>query len=149
MAHERICLLVQRVQETQAPSLGREDPWRGKWQPASVFLPGKFHGQGSLAGYGPWGCKESDWLRDWACERVRAHTYTHTHTHTHTHTEDTCGPPEDCFQQCEDWSRAETVMPRARAEVVPKKERQEAHTWVLTLPFTGVLIHSASVHVGC
>ena len=34
--------------------------WRRKWQPAPVFLPGKFHGQRSLAGYSPWGCKESD-----------------------------------------------------------------------------------------
>jgi len=25
-----------------------------------VFLPGEFHGQRSLAGYCPWGCKESD-----------------------------------------------------------------------------------------
>ena len=25
-----------------------------------VFLPGKFHGQGSLAGYSPWGRRESD-----------------------------------------------------------------------------------------
>jgi len=25
-----------------------------------VFLPGKFHGQKSLAGYGPWGHIESD-----------------------------------------------------------------------------------------
>ena len=24
--------------------------------PAPVFLPGKFHGQRSLAGYSPWGC---------------------------------------------------------------------------------------------
>ena len=24
--------------------------WRGKWQPTPVFLPGKFHGQRSLAG---------------------------------------------------------------------------------------------------
>ena len=24
---------------------------------APVFLPGKFHGQSSLAGYSPWGCK--------------------------------------------------------------------------------------------
>ena len=24
------------------------------------ILTGKYHGQGSLAGYGPWGCKESD-----------------------------------------------------------------------------------------
>ena len=25
-----------------------------------VFLPGESHGQRSLAGYSPWGCKESD-----------------------------------------------------------------------------------------
>ena len=28
-------------------------------QPTAVFLPGEFHGQ-SLAGYSPWGPKESD-----------------------------------------------------------------------------------------
>ena len=32
-------------------------PWRGKWQPTPVFLPGKLHGQRSLAGYSPWGYK--------------------------------------------------------------------------------------------
>ena len=26
-----------------------------RWQPTPVFLPGKFHGQKSLAGYSPWG----------------------------------------------------------------------------------------------
>ena len=30
-------------------------PWRGKWQPTPVVLPGKCHGQSSLVGYGPWG----------------------------------------------------------------------------------------------
>ena len=25
-----------------------------------VFLPGESHGQRSLVGYSPWGCKESD-----------------------------------------------------------------------------------------
>ena len=29
-------------------------------QPTPVSLPGEFHGQRSLAGYSPWGCKESD-----------------------------------------------------------------------------------------
>ena len=29
--------------------------WRRKWQATPVFLPGKFHGQRSLAGYSPWG----------------------------------------------------------------------------------------------
>ena len=34
--------------------------WRRKWQPTPVFLPGESHGQMSLAGYSPWGHKESD-----------------------------------------------------------------------------------------
>ena len=41
------------------PAAGRF-PWRKKWQPTPVFLPGKSHGQRSLAGYSPWGGKESD-----------------------------------------------------------------------------------------
>jgi len=45
------------------------DPWVGKilwrnplekWQPTPVFLPGKSHEQRGLAGYSPWGRKESD-----------------------------------------------------------------------------------------
>ena len=35
-------------------------PWRRKWQPTPVFLPGKPHRQRSLAGYSPWGLRESD-----------------------------------------------------------------------------------------
>jgi len=35
-------------------------PWRKKWQPTPVFLPGKSHGQRSLVGYSPWGHKESE-----------------------------------------------------------------------------------------
>ena len=38
----------------------RKIPWRRKWQFTPVFLPGKFHGQRSLAGCSPWGHKESD-----------------------------------------------------------------------------------------
>ena len=41
------------------PGLGRF-PWRRTWQPTPVFLPGEFHGQRSLVGYSPWGCKELD-----------------------------------------------------------------------------------------
>ena len=40
-------------------------PWRRKWQPTPVLLPGESHGWKSLVGYNPWGCKESDtaeWL---------------------------------------------------------------------------------------
>ena len=35
-------------------------PWRRKWRPTPVFLPGKSHGRRSLVGYSPWGHKESD-----------------------------------------------------------------------------------------
>ena len=34
--------------------------WRRKWQPTPVVLPGESHGQRSLVGYSPWGCKELD-----------------------------------------------------------------------------------------
>jgi len=34
--------------------------WRREWLSTPVFLPGGFHGQRSLAGYGPWDCKEVD-----------------------------------------------------------------------------------------
>ena len=46
------------MQETQHQSLGQEDPLEKGWQPTPVFLPGESHGQRSLAGYSPWGCKE-------------------------------------------------------------------------------------------
>ena len=35
-------------------------PWRRKWQPTPVFMPGKMHGQRSLVGYNTWGSKELD-----------------------------------------------------------------------------------------
>ena len=38
----------------------RKIPWRRKWLPTPVFLPGEFPGQRSLMGYSPWGCKELD-----------------------------------------------------------------------------------------
>jgi len=35
-------------------------PWRRKWQPTPVPLPGKSYGWRSLVGCSPWGRKESD-----------------------------------------------------------------------------------------
>ena len=35
-------------------------PWRSKWQPTPVLLPGKYYGWRSLVGYSLWGRKESD-----------------------------------------------------------------------------------------
>ena len=47
------------MQETQVPSLGQQNPWRRKWQLTPGFLPGKSHGQKSLAGHSSWGYKKS------------------------------------------------------------------------------------------
>ena len=62
--------------------------WRRKWQPTPVFLPRKSHEQRSLAGYSPWGHKESDTTTKQQQIRVvdyflpKTHTvYTHVHTH--------------------------------------------------------------------
>ena len=55
-------------------------PWNREWQPSLVFLPGKFHGQRSLAAYSPWGHKGSD-----TTENTHINTHIHIHTHTHTH----------------------------------------------------------------
>ena len=38
-------------------------PWRRRWQPTPVFLPGESHGQRSVAGYSPCGCKSWTWLK--------------------------------------------------------------------------------------
>ena len=42
----------------------RKIPWRRKWQPTPVFLPGESRGRRSLVGYGPWGHKETD-MTEW------------------------------------------------------------------------------------
>ena len=52
-----VSLVIQMVknlpamQETQVQSLVKKIPWRREWLPTPVFLPGKSHGQRSLAGY--------------------------------------------------------------------------------------------------
>ena len=52
----------------------RKIPWRRRWQPSPVFLPGEFHGQKILAGYSPWGRKELN---------IAEHTHTHIYTYTY------------------------------------------------------------------
>ena len=44
-------------------------PWRRKWQPTPVFLPGKRYGQKSLVGCSSWGYKELDWTEH-ACMNI-------------------------------------------------------------------------------
>ena len=46
--------------EGSIPGSGRSPGEGNDRQPTPIFLPGKSHEQRSLAGYSPWGCKESD-----------------------------------------------------------------------------------------
>ena len=75
MAGFLFCLLIYPILSTQNSISGEESscqgrrrrfdpwvgelPWRRKWQPTPVFLPGKFHEelQRSLVSVNPWGCK--------------------------------------------------------------------------------------------
>ena len=62
----------------------RKTLWNRKWQPAPVFLPGKFHGQRFLVGYSPRSHRKSDMTGS-----LTKHTHTLlqcTHRHTPPHT---------------------------------------------------------------
>ena len=52
------------MQETWSPWIGMI-PWRMKWQPIPVFLPGKSHGQRSLVGCSPQGLKNQTQLSNY------------------------------------------------------------------------------------
>ena len=41
------------VRDTGLIPVSGRFPWRRKWQPTPVFLPGESHGQRSLVDYGP------------------------------------------------------------------------------------------------
>ena len=62
-------------------------PWRREWQPIPVFLPGKFHGQRSLAGYRPWS------------RRVRHNWVTYTHIQSNSQAEGQ-GPLRQAIRYC-------------------------------------------------
>ena len=61
LRQERIRL--QRWRPTFNPWVGKI-PWRRKWLPTPVYLPGEFHGQRSLVDYHRWGHKRV--RHDWA-----------------------------------------------------------------------------------
>ena len=68
LKYQETYLVAQRIK--RLPTLrgdpgsipGRKISWIRKWQPTPIFLPGKPHGQRSLADQGPWGHKESDMI---------------------------------------------------------------------------------------
>ena len=56
---ESACQCRKRRRHEINPWVGKI-PWRRKWQPTPVLLPGKSHGRRSLVGYSPRGRKESE-----------------------------------------------------------------------------------------
>ena len=64
------------MQETWVDPWSGKIPWSRKWQPTQAFLPGKFHGQSSLAGYSPCGRNELDTV-----EHAGTHAYLIYSTH--------------------------------------------------------------------
>ena len=99
--------------------MGRRGPWRRKRQPTPVFFPGESHGQRSLAGYSPPGCKESD--------RIEANEHS-----AHTYTKCLAGE-RDCSQQ----QTPEKVSPRRKhlknkiVKEFRKRERQrQVKEWI-------------------
>ena len=82
----RTSLVAQMVKNRLQSGRPGFDPWVGKiswrreWLPTPVFLPGKFHGQRSLAGYTVHGVPKT------AEQLTHIDTDTDTHTQKHTHT---------------------------------------------------------------
>ena len=56
---EPVCQYRRHKRRRFGPQV-RNIPWRRAWHPTPVYLPGESHGQRSLVGSGPKGCKELD-----------------------------------------------------------------------------------------
>ena len=68
------CFCLQCKRPGFHPWVGKI-PWRRKWQPTPVLLPGKSHWRRSLVGYSPQGRKESD-----TTERLHFHFHVCVHS---------------------------------------------------------------------
>ena len=60
----------------------RKIPWRRRWQPTPVFLPGKSHGHRNLVCYSAQGHKKAG--HDLATKQQQHTYYTYTYVHRHT-----------------------------------------------------------------
>ena len=60
MQWQRIYLPMQGTLEMRVQALSQEDPLEDETAATPIFLPGESHGQRTLVGYSPWGCKDVD-----------------------------------------------------------------------------------------
>ena len=82
----------------------RNPHWDRKQQPTPVFLPGKFCGQRSLAGYNPWGHRGSD-------------TTEHTHPCSLTHTQRDSQPKAERTRWASGPARGQVNLPCLRQKI--------------------------------
>ena len=86
-------------------------PWRRKWHLSPVFLPEKSHGQRSLVGYIPGGCKERG---------ITEHTRTHTITSKSPHSEARRYPGQKNTLVCQEMFRVAPCHVVTRGLETPK-----------------------------
>ena len=116
----------------------RKVPWRREWQPTPVFLLGEFHGQRSLAGYGPWGCKESvTWVTNtftsMAVGLVKATASLATFSRTAVKMASGQLSTEG-FSHLGNWLKVRSRTPSAKCE--PDKWSHHSYTWLISAPET-------------
>ena len=97
---------------TGVQSLGQEDPRRRKWHPIPVFLPGKSHGQRSLAGY--------------------VHGVTKSQTRLHIHSDYRLITDQPVLGRRGDW--AGWTSPATSAKVLSTQRKEERMQDVLGKP---------------
>ena len=109
--------VVKNLPSNARNARDRLDPWVGairwsmRWQPIPVFLPGKYHGQRSLAGYSSWGHRVG---LSWTTER----------------TDHQCMGSRVCLMLC-GCSRQACSQP----------ERVHSHSWVKPSPMGSSRLH--------
>ena len=98
--------LVARLLKNLSANAGDADlipgsgisPEKGNGKPLQYFLPGKSHGQRSLADSSPWGCKSQTRLNYYTMSRVRR-TFIDLYLHFQTHTDRYRGTWSLCSSQ--------------------------------------------------
>ena len=105
---------------TRQEGLGRRSCSRRNWQPTTVFMSGKSHGQRSLVGYSPRGHEESDMTE-------RVHTHTHTHRGLQHH-------PNHRTQVSDVWIEEREEMPFHVLAAAPSRSTNRYQHKCFTLP---------------
>ena len=97
------------MQELQGFELWvRKISWNRKWQPTPVFLPGKFHGHRSLAGYSLWGLKESFTTEQ---ERQKSYFPSKRNTYPFTMSVQFSSVAQSCLTLCDPMNRSMPGLP--------------------------------------